>query len=83
MNRDLLDLELLESWQALFFDEIHVVETLDHLLDEVIELLEVLVLVVEAEYQLFKFFLVHNHDLSQRVVLAPFACAMLLLIGSI
>lgn len=70
MNWDLLDLELLESWEALFLDEVHVVEAFDHLLNQEIESLEVLVLVVEAENQLFEFRLVHDHDLSQRVVLA-------------
>lgn len=72
MNGDLLNLELLESWETLFFYEIHVMKTFNHLLDQKIEPFEVLVLIVEAENQLFKIHLVHNHDLSQGVILAPF-----------
>lgn len=70
MNWDLLDLELLESRKTFFFDEVHVVKPFDHLLDEEIEPLEILILVVEAENQLFEFRLVHDHNLSEGVILA-------------
>jgi len=70
VNRNLLDLELLESWEALFFYEIHVMKTFNHLLDQIIEPLEILILIVEAENQLFKILCVHDHNLSQGVILS-------------
>lgn len=81
---NLLDLELLEGWEALFFDKVHVVKTFDHLLDEEIESLKVLVLIIEAEDQLLKLLRVHDHNLSQGVVLALILLAgAILLIGPI
>ena len=73
VNRNLLDLELLESWEALFFYEIHVMKTFNHLLDQIIEPLEILILIVEAENQLFKILCIHDHNLSQGVIILSLA----------